>query len=242
MDDGSESFEQSVAMLRAAREAGTTDIVATPHANNHYAFDPELISQRIAKLEAVPETLPRIHRGCDFHLSFVNIRAASEDPRKFTINHLNYLMVEFPDFNLPSNTECIFRRFLNSGVVPVITHPERNKEIMRDLPRLTRWIHQGCLVQVTASSLTGGFGRRFQGFGWDLIRRKMVHVVASDAHDPVRRHPRLDQARREVAKRTSESDAACLFEDNPRTIVDGRPSEEIASIEGMKRGWLSIFK
>jgi len=58
-------------------------------------FDPQLIEAKIAQLEAAGETLPRI-TGMRLHLNFVNVRAALEEPGRFTINHRNYLLVEFP--------------------------------------------------------------------------------------------------------------------------------------------------
>ena len=61
LDDGAKTIEDSVAMLELAASDGTTDIVATPHANGQYAFDPEVIEQRIAELSARAPI--RIHRG-----------------------------------------------------------------------------------------------------------------------------------------------------------------------------------
>ena len=84
LDDGARTFEDSVEMLRLARNAGTTDIVATPHANSRYHWDPELIDERISELQ--PHTDVRIHRGCDFHLQFDNIQDAIAYPQKYTIN------------------------------------------------------------------------------------------------------------------------------------------------------------
>jgi|SRR5271157_3053634 len=242
LDDGSETYEESLAMLRMAAAAGTTDIVATPHANSQYTFDPQLIEAKIAQLEAAGETLPRIHRGCDFHLNFVNVQAAWEEPGKFTINHRNYLLVEFPDISIPAGIDDVFSRFLDGGIIPVLTHPERNDLLMQNPDQLARWVEKHCLIQVTALSLLGGFGATALAHAWTLMDRRLVHVVASDAHDPVRRHPRLAEARAEVARRAGEDNAARLFELNPRAIIEGHDVSGIASMVKAGRRWSPFWR
>jgi protein-tyrosine phosphatase len=237
LDDGSETYEESLAMLQAAAAAGTTDIVATPHANSEYAFDPEQIESKIARLQWSGAPLPRLHRGCDFHLNFDNVQSALEEPGKFTIDHRNYLLVEFPDIAIPAGIDGVFTQFLDRGIVPVITHPERNHLLMQDLPQLAAWVGKGCLLQVTALSLLGGFGSRARSRAWELMDRRLVHAVASDAHDSVRRHPRLDKAHAEVARRAGEDNAALLFDRNPGAIVEGRHPGEIAPMSEFRRRW-----
>jgi protein-tyrosine phosphatase len=85
IDDGSKSRDTSIAMLQMAAEAGTTDIVASPHANGEYEFLPDVIAERIAELQtAVPQI--RIHTGCDFHLSYENVEDCFAHPAKYTIH------------------------------------------------------------------------------------------------------------------------------------------------------------
>src|ERR1039457_2850935 len=87
LDDGSESLEESVEMLRQAAAAGTSDIVASPHANQDYAFDPLLVERRIGELQAAVGDAPQIHYGCDFHLTLENIDDALRSPGKYSIDH-----------------------------------------------------------------------------------------------------------------------------------------------------------
>lgn len=239
LDDGAETYEESLALLHMAAAAGTTDIVATPHSNTHHRFLPDQIESRIARLQAAPGPMPRIHRGCDFHLNFANIEEAMAEPGKFSINHRNFLLVEFPEVSIPVGMDEVFSEFLDTSVVPVITHPERNDALMEEFELLTRWVERGCLLQLTALSLLGGFGRTALANAWRLMEERLAHVVASDAHDPVRRHPRLDQARAEVAKRSGEENAERLFEFNPRIIIEGRHPSEIQPLEEppKKRFW-----
>ncbi len=121
LDDGAQTLDESVAMLRLAADSGTTDIVATPHANHQFTFDPDLIGRKIAELEEAAGPLPRIHRGCDFHLTLENIQDALANPDKYAINHLNYILVEFSDLLIPRTTQDIFDRLLERR-----THADRH--------------------------------------------------------------------------------------------------------------------
>src|SRR6266700_1436516 len=96
LDDGAETFEESIAMLELAAASGTTDIVATPHANSRYRYQPDVVDQRIVEAAASVSGKLRIHRGCDFHLSFDNVQDAMENPSKYAIKGGSYILVEFP--------------------------------------------------------------------------------------------------------------------------------------------------
>jgi len=226
LDDGSPSLEESLRMVRVAAETGITDLVATPHANLQYRFDPEAVEQKLAELaEACGEPV-HLHRGCDFHFYFDNIQDALAHPTKYTINHKNYLLVEFSDLLIVKTTGEVFARMLDAGMVPIITHPERNYLLHRRLDRLQGWAGQGCLVQVTAQSLLGRFGPEARNTCRELIERGMVHFVASDSHDSEDRPPRLDIAYEHVAKRYGGAMAERLFLANPRAVLHGEPLPE----------------
>ena len=79
----------------------------------------------------------------------------------------------------------------------------------------------GCLVQVTALSISGGFGRTARTAVSRLLERGLVHVVASDAHDPEHRHTRLDEAYGIVRSRYGEEEAEILFTHNPQAMIEG---------------------
>lgn len=235
VDDGSKNLETSLEMLRLASEAGTTDIVATPHANSEYVFQPDLIGERIAELQAQAPAGIRVHTGCDFHLNFENVEDAFANPHKYTVNHLNYLLVEFPDGALISNIDDIFERFLGMGIVPIITHPERNWIIQQNQPRFENWVKLGALVQVTGGSLTGRFGKPAKQWAEKIIHAGLCHFVASDAHDTVDRHPRLQNAFERVRDKWGDEIADRFFVRNGQAVIEGTPIEETPAPAAKKR-------
>jgi len=82
---------------------------------------------------------------------------------------------------------------------------------------------QGCLVQVTASSLTGFWGERPEIVARWLLDRSAVHVLASDAHEARYRVPVLSEARAVAAQIVGTEYADALVEGNPGAIVKGQP-------------------
>jgi protein-tyrosine phosphatase len=235
MDDGAETLEDSVAMVRMAAQAGTTDIVATPHANLTYRFDPALISERITALQAAVGPQPHIHRGCDFHLSYDNIQDAIANPAKYSINGGGYLLVEFSDLAIFHTATHVFERLLAAGLKPIITHPERNGLLQQRLQQIEQWVAMGCLLQVTAASILGGFGSRARHFSEVLLKHRLVHFVASDAHDCQYRPPVLDKARQHLHKRFGAAVAEQLTTTNPLCAVTNAPLPEAAPVSS--RSW-----
>ncbi len=208
-------------MLRLAAQHGTTDLVATPHANLEYRFEPARIAALAAELRLRDSSGIRLYLGCDFHLAYENLEDAFRHPRKYTIAQGPYLLVEFSDLLILKTTSEIFASLLAAGMIPVITHPERNLLLQQRLEDLRRWVDQGCGIQVTAQSLLGEFGSKARKFSEVLMDEQLVHVVASDAHDVERRPPRLDSAFAHVAQRWSDASAQLLFRDNPAAVLAG---------------------
>jgi protein-tyrosine phosphatase len=233
MDDGAETLEQTLAMLRMAAEHGTTEIVATPHANFHYPYQEEMVKQRLVQASVESGGRPLIHRGCDFHLTFDNMQDVLQKPERYTINAGPYLLVEFPDNSIAGMPQ-VLSTLLGRGLVPIMTHPERQPKLRGIPPAFLDWIQQGCLVQVTAQSLAGRFGSHAEESAWQMIDRGLAHFVASDAHDERDRTPRLDAAFEAVSRRAGAAAAARLFVENPKAAVTGT---KIAGAVPRRKRW-----
>ena len=221
LDDGASTLEESLAMLDNARQGGTTDIVATPHLNAKYEYQADLTRQRAAELAEKTQGKPRIHVGCEVHLSLDNIEKVIQSPKSYTINRTQYLLVELPNVQVGKHIEAVLKHLLDEGIAPIVAHPERNPVLQRKPEMLEEWVELGCLTQLTAISVTGGFGGPAKTASAWMLQRGLAHVVASDTHDPVRRHPRLDEAYAAVCSRYGEEYAEVLFRDYPQGILDG---------------------
>jgi protein-tyrosine phosphatase len=239
LDDGAETLEESVEMLRLAVEGGTTDIVATPHANYRYRYDEAVVDQRIRELTLATEGRPIVHRGCDFHLSFDNIQDALEHPARYTIARGCYLLVEFPDTSLRGFGQAL-ETLIQRGLTPIMTHPERHPDLQKLTADFLEWARSGCLVQVTGQSLLGRFGKKAEESAWEMIGRGLAHFVASDAHGVRDRNPRLDAPFAAVAKRAGKDVAETLFVRNPGAVLAGKKIALAAPPK--RRSWRRIFE
>jgi protein-tyrosine phosphatase len=161
--------------------------------------------------------------GCDFHLSYENVSDALKNPYRYTIDGSNYLLVEFSDYGIAPETMHQLREIAILGIVPIITHPERNKVLLRHPEMILEFVDQGCLLQVTANSMTGFWGESSRKMAEALLARNVIHILASDAHDPLRRAPSLSEARDRVARLTNPEVADALVKLNPAAVVAGQP-------------------
>jgi protein-tyrosine phosphatase len=239
VDDGAASLDDSVAMLNMAADAGTTDIVATSHANTEFAWNQQVIEQRFAEVKAAIGTRIRVHPGCELHLTFDNINDAIKNPRKYTINHKHWLLIEFSDLIIFQNVDSILEALGGAGMNLIVAHPERNQILQQRMETLEKWSRFGVCYQVTAQSLTGTFGSVTRKFSEKLIERGMVQFVASDAHDMDYRVPRLDGARKWLADRYGEEYADAVTLHNPGAAVLG--GDIVETMPPKRKKWLGLF-
>lgn len=223
IDDGSCSWEMSAEMCRVAADDGIRHIVATPHCNDRFMYDRQRCESMLGELREASGRRIEFSIGCDLHFSYENLADALENPTRYTINRTSYLLIEFSVYGIPPNTNEHIFRLTSRGVVPIITHPERNPLLVRDPQRVLDLIGAGALVQVTANSITGFWGTQAKSVSEWLLKQGAVHVVATDAHDPRHRRPVLSEARFAVAQLVGEDVAEALVHYNPRAIIDGRP-------------------
>lgn len=210
-------------MCRMAAADGITHMVATPHANDRYSYDRMYLRGILEQLQARVGDSLQLMLGCDFHLSFENLEKAMEHPRDYTIGDTNYLLVELSNFSVPIQIGDCFTKLGDRGLTPILTHPERNPILQQTPQRVLDWVEQGCLVQVTASALTGFWGERPEIIARWLLDRSAVHFLSTDAHDTKRRVPILSHGRDVAFKIVGAEYTRALVEDNPGAVVRGEP-------------------
>lgn len=193
IDDGPRVMEESLALARAAFADGTRTIVATPHVSSQW---PDNDAEKIAAaVRAVNRALEdagiavTVLAGAEVALS----RAADLDHSELRALRLGdgpWLLVECP-LRPAAGLEQGLGVLRMQGHRILLAHPERCPVFQREPERLAELVTLGVLTSVTASAFTGHFGRTVKRFAFELLRRGLVHSVASDAHDAVRRPPAL---------------------------------------------------
>jgi protein-tyrosine phosphatase len=176
-------------------------------------------NQQLAEAEIALTVLP----GCETPL-FPEILKFIDEGSVLTINDgQRYICLELPDSVIPPATEDIIFELSSRGLTPIITHPERNP-VLYDMPqKLQRFLSLGCLAQITARSLTRGFGWRVFRFTKRLVRNGWVHLMATDAHSVEHRPPLMGKALKKLSKLVGESQAWDMVATIPERIIRGEP-------------------
>ena len=200
IDDGAQSMAEALDLARASVADGITHAVMTPHIHpGRYENTRSSVKEatdlfRTALAEA---SIPlEIYPAGEVRLSsdVVDLLEQGELPFLGSVNGYQILLLEFPYGLLPVGTEKLARWLLAQKIRPLIAHPERNKVIMQNIEKLRPFIDMGCLLQITAASVLGGFGQAVQDSAVAMVEQRWVSVVASDAHNLLHRPPVLTLA------------------------------------------------
>ena len=225
IDDGAETIEESLEMARMAVADGTTTIVATPHQQNGvYNNSAERIRQHVEQFRKalkeanVPlEILP----GADVHID-VNTVEKIKTGKIMTINQTGrYFLLEFPAHTIPPNIEKITFDLLLKNITPILTHPERIAEVQENPQRIYDLVSSGVISQITAMSLSGGFGRRAKKCAKTLLEHNLAHIIASDAHSTNSRPPILSEGVKAAGRIVGEEFAMAMVSSIPQQIIKG---------------------
>jgi len=235
LDDGARTLEESIEMCRISYQDGIKTIVATPHVLPElYKNDRSTILSKLHELQSAlsnpqsaicnPQSAItlKVLPGADVHFTSDLLELYKNQELMTVSDNHRYLMVEFDSQSIPYRGEEVLFRLLTHGVIPIITHPERNHEITRDPRRYYEMIKMGCLGQVTAMSLTGEFGSQAKRGAEKLLAHQLIHLIASDAHSVNGRPPILSAGVKAAEKIVGKEEARKMVTEYPEAILEGR--------------------
>ncbi|HEY2216343.1 MAG TPA: CpsB/CapC family capsule biosynthesis tyrosine phosphatase [Solirubrobacteraceae bacterium] len=220
IDDGPRSIDGSLEMARSAVEAGLDTIVATPHVSSRYTNDAETIAGGVAELSERlrEEQIPlKLLAGAEVAITHM----AEMEPAEIAPLGLGggeWVLAEPPFTAVITGLEGAIEDLHSAGHRVLLAHPERCPAFHRDPERLTALVRSGVLTSLTSGSLVGQFGQHVRRLALHLLDAGLVHNVASDAHDCVKRPPSIAKELR-ASGRAGLSD--WLSEEVPRAILDG---------------------
>ena len=225
IDDGACDLEMSLAMAKQALDDGTEFMVATPHIHPGI-YDNNI--QGITKVAAAflpvfkrAEIGMQLQIGAEVHLCPEIMQWAENKQLPFIGNYQGkkVLLLEFPHGHIPLGSEKLVKWLLTNNILPMIAHPERNRDIWRDPRKLQPFIKLGCLMQITAGSLSGHFREESRLTAISLIAEGYAHVIASDGHNIDRRPATLSLGVAIVKELSGNNRARMMSYHTPNEII-----------------------
>ncbi len=226
IDDGPETLEQSLELARLACENGITHAVVTPHIHpRRYSNTRTSVFESFqAFKDAVSESHLPLKLGfageVRLGIEMMPLVESGEVPFYGRLGDYQVMLLEFPHAFIPPGSDKLVRWLLDRKILPLIAHPERNKDIMRKQDKILPFLEMGCLLQLTAGSVAGNFGEPARARAIGLLETGNVTLLASDAHNSKYRPPRLDHGRDAAAEIVGDELANKLVLEGPRTLVE----------------------
>ncbi len=221
IDDGPARLDEAKEMLLAQKRSGVDRVMLTPHFNCQMQDIDEFVERREAcfkQLKAAVKGLdvPKLKLGSEVVFSPELIQPEIFNKlRLLTLGGGRYLLMELPYSNYPAFIKEIAALLIEAGIVPVLAHVERYAYLHAEPETLMELVNLGALAQVNIDSLAN---RRGSTYAAACVKHKLVHVVASDAHDMCIRPPRLAELHGlldDIAVNRVESFASAIWGDKP---------------------------
>ena len=226
LDDGPENMEQALEMCALARADGIETIVATPHMlNDVYEVSREDVLRGVEELNRGCKEKGievRIVAGGDIRVDKDLVRILDEGGVMSLADRGQHLMLELPEETVPAELGDLLFEIQLTGITPIISHPERNYAIQQDIGLLRKLVEAGNLTQITSGALAGQFGRRVRDCSIRIVRAGMGHLLASDAHDTIRRRPVLSEGCKVLGELVDGEEVEQMVEGRARRLIAGK--------------------
>ncbi len=226
VDDGARDWDEALAMARLAEADGTETVIVTPHQLGAYAkLDGPTIRARTAHLQEFLNQRNvglRVLPGAEVRIEPDMVERIRRGDVLTLADRGRYVLLEMPhEICLP--LDGLLAELRCAGLSGVLAHAERNLGIMAQPYLAESLAASGCLMQATAASILGSFGRQVEETALRLIRRGTVHFVASDAHGSASRRPSMRRAFERLLDIVGREAAETLCRHNPAALLcDGR--------------------
>ena len=212
-------------MARLAVANGITEAIVTPHIHvGRYENTRESLSEATRRFRHCLQDngiALRLRMAAEIRIGpeLMAMVGAQQVPWLGSLDGYQLLLLEFPHSHIPVGSDKLVNWCLQRKIRPVIAHPERNKDVIRNLEKITPFVKLGCLLQVTAGAVAGDFGPYPRKRASQLLERGWVSFLASDAHNTRYRIPNLEPGRAAAADIIGDEAAWRLVRDNPRQIL-----------------------
>jgi protein-tyrosine phosphatase len=244
IDDGSKDWETTLSMAQMAVADGTQTIIVTPHQLGNFDHNRgDTIRARTAELQQVLDQhgiALQVMPGGDVRIEDGMIEGLARGEVMSLGDLRKHVLLELPH-ELYFPLEGVLSSLQRQGVSGILSHPERNRGLLREPDLLAALVDAGCLMQVTAGSLMGTFGPQSQALAEWMLYQGFVHFIATDAHGSKTRRPLMRRAFNRVWELTDEATAEDLCSHHPALVSRGESVPAGRRKVHRRGGWRGLF-
>ncbi len=186
LDDGVQSLDESLAIIRKLKSLGFKKIITTPHViTDYYPNTPQII---LTALEALEKALVenkidiKIEAAAEYFVDEYFLDQINSGQELLTFGD-KYLLMETGFINKPLFLEDVIFSLASRGFKPVLAHPERYHYLQEDYALAAGLKDKGLLFQTNVMSLHGYYSSESKELSAHLIHHGMVDFLGSDIHN-----------------------------------------------------------
>ena len=195
VDDGAKSPEETIELIKEAREAGITDIILTPHyIINSYEQNAEtliLLKDKLQQIINSENIKVNLHIGMEVYITD-NLVEILKQNKILTLAGSKYLLMELPLNTNVQYLDMVIFKLIEDNIIPIIAHPERYKFVQEDPSKVRELIESGCLIQSNIGSILGIYGKKAKKTIKYLFKNDLINFIATDTHRKNTIYPLLE--------------------------------------------------
>lgn len=225
IDDGAKNIDMSKKMLCIAQQNGIRSMILTPHHKPmHYSAGLRAIKSLTEELQNMAdreEIEIRLYTGNEIYYRS-DILEILKERKALTLADSMYVLIEFSPMDGFDYIRNGIYQVLSGGYRPILAHVERYESIAASMERVREIVNMGCYIQINAGSIMGQYGFGTKKFTRQILKQGLVHFVATDAHDDVKRKPCLSDCAKYISKKFGKEYASRIFNENPQKIINDK--------------------
>ncbi len=251
IDDGPDTIECAMAMVKISYDQGVRTIVATPHLNHpaehrgNIEVKPDIEKEFETLRTHIQETYSdmEIYLGAEIYLSKQNLNHLDQVLFR-TLNDTHYILVEFSRDLTFEELDHALQELTLLGYRPILAHAEVYKCFTNHMEDLLKLREQGILIECSAGNIVGFHQKPDKIRAVEMLRHGLVDIIASNGHNLSFNKPDLAKAYTYVTRKYGKEEAKRLFIDNPKKMLEDaiivQPSSVIHTSKPFKKSWVLI--
>lgn len=234
IDDGPKTLDESIQVCNMLKNKGVKSIVATPHyiVGSTYQTNSAVVTSMVDQLNKVlKQKVPQleIKPGMEVFITpdIIDLIKSNEI---LTLNGSKYILIETSLNSIPIYLEDVFYKLRIEGYIPIFAHPERNRIINTNFKLVEKLISNGVLIQVNHDSLAGRYGKTIKNFAETLLKKGLVHFIATDTHCVNDRFKGTEYLTKTIDELIGKENAEKLISINPSRVISNLSVENISPV------------